>query len=116
MAEQKPGEADRVAKRGIDALLEERARSLVDRVHRMECDLHADLSGMIREAKELLSDSDAPSLRDVKGDWKRLAPLAGGVQGPARVGNLYDALADCGEQLRWSAAAGAIYLTMERSF
>jgi hypothetical protein len=105
-----------VGRKGLNALLIERARSLVDRVHGMETDLHADLSGMMGEAKELLGDSDAPSLKGVKGDWKRLAPLPGGASGPERLGNLHEALSDCSEQLRWSAAAAAIYLTMERSF
>ncbi len=105
-----------MARKGSQRLLAERARALVERVHGMECDLHADLSGLMGEARELLGDSQAPSLRDIKGDWKRLAPLPGGASGSTRVSDLYEALSDCGEQLRWSAAAGAIYLTMERSF
>jgi hypothetical protein len=89
----------------------------VERVHGLGCDLEKDLSGLMREADELLRDSDAPSLKGVGADLPRLVkPPAGAPGGGERVDNLYDALLDCRDELRWKAAAGAMLLTMQRWF
>ncbi len=101
----------------MNGVLRERAESLVKRVHALGSDLGSDLSCLMREANELMGDCDAPSLRDIKADYRRLAPSPGclGVP-PERVANLYDALSDCREQIRWTAAAGALLLTLNRQF
>lgn len=99
------------------SVLAERAAKLVEKVHALGCDLEKDLSGLMREADELLRDSDAPSLRDIREERPRLAPQAGVLPGKGeRVTNLYEALSDCREDLRWKAAAGALLLTMQRWF
>ncbi len=106
-----------MARRGLNGVLRERAEALVGRVHALGGDLGADLSCLMREAGELLKDSDAPSLRDVPADVKRLAPRPGTLGVPQeRLTNLYEALSDCMEHIRWTAAAGAILIELNRQF